>query len=83
MRNQHDDMGTDHGGRLTVPVTLECSSRSSLVDGRPVLVIDYGGYELAFEAVELGASSEFAVGLAFAALSFSSRCRCLSGARHV
>lgn len=80
--SEHDDMGTDHGGRLTVPVTPQCSSRSSIVNGRPVLVIDYGGYELAFEAVELGESSEFAVGLAFAALCFSSRCRRLSGARH-
>lgn len=58
-------------------VTPKCSSRQSLMRGRPLLVIDYGGYELAFAAEELSVASEFGIGLAFAALGFSSRCRSL------
>ena len=73
----------DEVERLTVTVTPACFSHPSVVRGRPVLVIDYGGYEIAFEAVELGDASEFAVGLAYAALSLSSRCRSLMGGRFV
>jgi hypothetical protein len=74
---------TDPDQRLTVLVTPKSSSRLCLMRGRPLLVIDYGGYELAFQAEELGVASEFGIGLAFAALGFSSRCRSLMDGRQV
>lgn len=63
--------------RMTVEITTACSSHSIADREQPKLVIDYGGHELAFEATELGEASEFAIGLAYAALCFSSQCRFL------
>ncbi|GAB3454239.1 hypothetical protein [Actinophytocola sediminis] len=63
--------------RLTVPATVDCHARSVALpaDGRPSLVVDYGGFELAFEMWDPRVGERFAVGLAFAALCFASNCR--------
>jgi hypothetical protein len=63
--------------RLTVPATADCHARSVMlpVEDRPHLVVDYGGYELAFEMRDPQVGERFAVGLAFAALCFASSCR--------
>lgn len=67
--------------RLTVEVTPDCHARMIVYrGGRPGLVIDYGGYELALIAGRTPQDAhEFAVGLAYASLCFASRCRALIG----
>jgi hypothetical protein len=67
----------DERPRLTVPATVDCFARSIVLteDGRPRLVVDYGGSELAFEMCDPRESERFGVVLAYAALSFASNCR--------
>lgn len=67
--------------RLTIEVTSECDARMIVYrGGRPGLVIDYGGYELALVVGPAPRDAyEFAVGLAYASLCFASRCRALTG----
>jgi hypothetical protein len=69
----HEDETT----QLVVPATAACAARSVTIpeNGRPGLIIDYGGYELAFEMHDPRASELFAIGLAYAALCFASSCR--------
>lgn len=63
--------------QLVVPATMDCHARSITLpgDGAPRLLIDYGGYELAFDMHDPRVAEQFAVGLAFAALAFASNCR--------
>lgn len=75
------------GRRVTIEVTQEFSSRMvALRANAPGLVIDYGGYELAFTVGRgpgaLVNAHEFAVGLAYTALAYASRCRVDMGPRH-
>jgi large conductance mechanosensitive channel len=70
----------DDGGRLAVEVGQGFSSRVVVFPGdKPGLVITYGNRQMAFSAGrDVSAvvnAHEFAVGLAYTALAFASRCR--------
>jgi hypothetical protein len=67
----------DEDTRLTVPATAQCRARFVTIPeyGTPELIIDYGGYELAFTMHDPHTSELFAISLAHAALCFASSCR--------
>jgi hypothetical protein len=68
---------------LVVAVTPECSARWGMhPNGRPTLVIDYGGAQLMLEVAEPQDAEEFALGLALTALNYASHCRYLRGGCH-
>ena len=63
---------------LIVAVTPECFSQSlALANGRPRLVIDYGGYALVLDVADPVQAEAFAFGLAYSSLDFANRCRYL------
>lgn len=73
----HDD------NRLILPVTAECFSLSTvLANGRPRLVIDYGGAALVLDVADPRQAEAFAFGLACSSLGFASNCRDLMSSRH-